>query len=463
MKKGIKNRLVWSYLVLIIFTVAVFETIILSALFVYYHEGIKQTLRDQGKMFISFYEIELSSEQFEDNAQQYLSRYQFLVDAQVQLVDREGNIIGETEKSGQTNLQKYADIQFALKGEQGYFSGEMNGERTLSVSIPLETGGENIGVIRFTTSMEQFHEMFMRNTALILSIGGVVILFAFVLSFFLAHTIIRPVSSMTKAAQQMATGDFSTRIHKEKDDEIGQLADTLNFMAQQVLTHEQIKNEFIASVSHDLRTPLTSIKGWTVTLHSMTQDELLKEGLEIISNESDRLTTMVSDLLDLSSLTSGKLTFTFAEVSLFSLVNEVVQQLKPRANKKGIYLQSQIFSSTSNPLSTLTIYGDQNRLKQVLINLLDNALKFTPEGGEITVNLEKNHKEVVLFIQDTGIGMDTSQLKTVKEKFVKGKEKGAGTGLGLAICEEIIKVHNGLLILKSEPGKGTTVQICLPL
>ena len=213
---------------------------------------------------------------------------------------------------------------------------------------------------------------------------------------------------MTKAAQQMATGDFSTRIHKEKDDEIGQLADTLNFMAQQVLTHEQIKNEFIASVSHDLRTPLTSIKGWTVTLHSMTHDELLKEGLEIILNESDRLTTMVSDLLDLSSLTSGKLTFTFAEVSLFSLVNEVVQQLKPRANKKGIYLQSQIFSSSSNPLSTLTIYGDQNRLKQVLINLLDNALKFTPEGGEITVNLEKNHKEVVLFIQDTGIGMNKS-------------------------------------------------------
>ena len=123
---------------------------------------------------------------------------------------------GETEKSGQTNLQKYADIQFALKGEQGYFSGEMNGERTLSVSIPLETGGENIGVMGFSTSMEQFHEMFMRNTALILSIGGVVILVAFVLSFFLAHTIIRPVSSMTKAAQQMATGDFSTQIHKEK-------------------------------------------------------------------------------------------------------------------------------------------------------------------------------------------------------------------------------------------------------
>ena len=99
-------------------------------------------------------------------------------------LNSEGNIIGETEKSGQTNLQKYADIQFALKGEQGYFLGEMNGKRTLSVFIPLETGGRDLGVIRFTTSMEQFHEIFMRNTALILSIGGVVILFAFVLSFF---------------------------------------------------------------------------------------------------------------------------------------------------------------------------------------------------------------------------------------------------------------------------------------
>ncbi|WP_338448509.1 ATP-binding protein [Niallia oryzisoli] len=463
MKKGIKNRLVWSYLVLIIFTVAVFETIILSALFMYYQEGIKQTLRDQGKMFISFYELELSGEQFEENAQQYLSRYQFLVNAQVQLIDREGNIIAEREKSEQSNLQKYEDIQAALKGEQGYYSGEWNGERTLSVSIPLAIGGENVGVIRFTTSMEQFHELFLKNMTLLLSIGGIVILFALILSFFLAHTITRPVRSMTKAAQQMAAGEFSTVIHKEKDDEIGQLADTLNYMAQQVLKHEQMKNEFIASVSHDLRTPLTSIKGWSVTLHSMTQDELLKEGLEIISNESDRLTIMVSDLLDLSSLTSGKLSFTFTEVSLVSLANEVVQQLKPRADKKGISLQSQMFSSTSNSLSTLKINGDPNRLKQALINLLDNALKFTPEGGRITVTLEKTRDEAVLSIQDTGIGIGQNQLKVVKEKFVKGKEKGAGTGLGLAICEEIIKAHNGLLILKSEQGKGTTVHISLPL
>ncbi|MBT2757002.1 HAMP domain-containing histidine kinase [Mesobacillus foraminis] len=465
MKKGIKNRLVWSYLLLIIFTVAVFETIILSALFIYYQQGIKQTLRDQGAMFISFYEQELMDERFEDNAGQYLSRYRFLVNAHVQLVGPDGTIMAETHNSGQSNLLRKEDVQTGIKGETGYSSAKMNGEKTLSASVPLSTGDGNTGVIRLTTSMTQLNEVFTKNAVLLLSVGGVVICLALVVSFFLAFTITRPVSFITKAAEQMAAGEFSTRITREKDDEIGRLADTLNFMAQQVQKHEQIKNEFIASVSHDLRTPLTSVKGWAVTLHSMADDTFFKEGLEIISNESDRLTTMVSDLLDLSSLSSGRLTFSFDKVPLHSLVIETVQQLKPRAKRDGITLSINqgLMPSIHGADTMFKINGDKNRLKQVLVNLIDNALKFTPVGGKIMVNLEKDGQEVILSIDDNGIGIDQSQLEAVKDKFVKGKSKGAGTGLGLAICEEIIQKHSGSFVLESEPGKGTSAVIRLPL
>jgi signal transduction histidine kinase len=459
MRKGIQSRLVWSYLILIIFTVAIFETIILSVLFVYYQNGIKQTLRDQGNMFISFYENELNDTPFKDHAQELLSRYRFLVNAHVQLVDHEGKLLGETQDSGESNLLIYKDIQTALKGKSGDLSREVDGEKIFSVSIPLESNGETIGVIRLTTSLEHFYEVFLKNAIILLAIGAVVIFLAVLLCFFLAHTITRPISSITKAAEQMAAGEFSVRINKEKDDELGQLVDTLNFMAQQVQKHEQVKNEFIASVSHDLRTPLTSIKGWSVTLHSMTEDPILKEGFEIISNESDRLTTMVSDLLDLSSLTSGKLSFIFSEVLLVPLLNEVVQQLKPRAIKQSITLSFHCLP----PLNTIRIHADQNRLKQVLLNLLDNALKFTPEEGQISVQIETTDREVILSITDTGIGMKQDQLKIMKDKFVKGQGKGAGTGLGLAICEEIIKAHEGLLILESEQGKGTTAKVILPL
>ncbi|MCM3654338.1 ATP-binding protein [Metabacillus litoralis] len=482
MKKGIKKRLVWSYLLLIIFTVAVFESIILSALFVYYHGGVKQALKDQGATFASFYEQELIEGKFEENAQQYLSQYQFLVNAQVQLVDLRGNVLAETHKGRENNILNKEDVKTGLSGETGYWYGKIDREKVLSVSSPLIAGGENVGVIRMTTSMKQLNDVFINHSLLLLSIGGVVIFLAAALSFFLAHTITRPVSLITKAAEQMAAGNLSTKIELGADDEIGKLAETLNFMAQQVQQHEQMKNEFIASVSHELRTPLTSVKGWAVTLHSITDDNFFKEGLEIITAESDRLNTLVSDLLDLSSLSSGKLTFEFEEFPLQTLIEHAVQQLKPRAEKKGIKLTANLVPAieivaenidakenragekeASDDLSMLKIKADKNRLKQVLINLLDNAIKFTPEDGMITVRLQKKRNEAIIFIQDTGIGIGKHKLSAVKDKFVKGEMKGAGTGLGLAICEEIIKAHNGVFFLDSEPGKGTTAEIRLPL
>ena len=229
-------------------------------------------------------------------------------------------------------------------------------------------------------------------------------------------------------------------------------------MAEQVQEHEKLKNEFIASVSHDLRTPLTSVKGWAITLHSMTNDDFFKEGLEMIDNESDRLSRLLGDLIDLSSLSSGRVSFSFEEVHLPLLIQRVIQQIQPRADKQGIHLATNI----SAPIPV--IRADKNRLIQILMNLLDNALKFTPKDGRIAVLIEnKDPDHVLVQITDTGEGIPAEQLASIKDKFVKGKTKKSGTGLGLAICEEIIKGHHGSLHLDSLPGKGTKVEITLPL
>lgn len=456
MKKGIKRRLVWSYLLLIIFTVVLFETIILSGLMVYYKGGMKQTLRDQGAMFSSFYEQELIHGSFEDHADQWLSQYKFLVNAQVQLINQDGDILAETHTSVQKNIHHLEDVKKALSGETSFLSSEVEGEKVLSVTLPLGAGTEPIGGIRLTTSMEPFYQLFLRNALLLFSVGGIVILLAIAIGFLLANTITKPVSKITKAAEEMAAGKFSTRIQKNKNDEIGKLADTLNFMAQQVQEHEQFKNQFIASVSHDLRTPLTSIKGWAVTLHSMTEDHFLKEGLEIITNESDRLNHLVSDLLDLSSLATGKLSFTFENLDLIFLMEEVIAQITPRINGKGVTFHVEISEDT------VWVSGDKNRLKQVILNLLDNAIKFTPSGGCIRIVLEKEEQRLLIHIMDTGIGISSNELKEVKQKFFKGKTKDSGTGLGLSICEEIMKGHKGEFLLKSEEGKGTTATVIFP-
>lgn len=456
MKRGIKTRVVWSYLLLIIFSVVLFEAIIISALRLYYDEGVKQVLREQGAMFSSFYEQDFIEGNLTTNGEEMIAQYNFTVNAQIQLVDRKRNIIAETYKSGIKKLPLTKDVKAALKGEMGYSSSRVKGEPLLFVSYPLTSGNTTYGFLYFTVSLNQINNLLWQHSLLLLSIGGIVIILAVGLSLFLASTITKPITSMTIAAEQMAAGDFRTRIKKEKEDEIGRLTDTLNFMAEQVEAHEKLKSEFIASISHDLRTPLTSVKGWAVTLETMTEDEMFREGLEIISNESDRLNTMLNDLLDLSSLASGKFSFHFGKISIALLIHQVVQQMMPRAKRQGVHLVREINEQVED------IIGDSNRIKQVLINILDNALKFTPENGEIIIRLQQELDNIILEVEDTGSGIKEEELLFVKEKFYKGRQKNAGSGLGLAICEEIILRHKGSFELFSEWGKGTTVAIKLP-
>ncbi|OLS40462.1 two-component sensor histidine kinase [Bacillus sp. MRMR6] len=455
MKKGIKRRVVWSYLLLIIFSVALFEAMILSSLRLYYMDGVKQTLRDQGTMFSSFYEQEIIDDKLKVDAEKMLNHYRFIIEAQVQLVSDKGMILANTHETTEHDVSKYEDVKAALNGMTGYLDTMLNDERILVVTQPLKRGNTIIGAIRFTTSLVQVNKVFTQNTLLLLSFGGIVILAAAIISFFLANTITKPVSVITMAAEQMASGKLSTRIPKEKDDEMGKLADTLNFMAKEIERHEQLKNEFIASISHELRTPLTSIKGWAITLHSMSEDQFYHEGLDIISNESDRLNDLLNELLDFSSLSSGKLPLVFKQINLSSLVKQVVQQLEPRGIRQGVKFTTLIGES-------IKLAVDQNRLKQVLMNLLDNALKFTPSGGEITIKLDKDEQNAILHIVDTGIGISDEELKLVKGKFYKGNSHASGSGLGLAIVDEIVQAHYGHFTMKSQEGVGTTIEIRLP-
>ncbi|MFE8700089.1 ATP-binding protein [Cytobacillus sp. FJAT-54145] len=455
MKRGIKARLVWSYLLLIIVTVLLFESIILSALRFYYIEGVKQTLRDQGTMFINFYEQDLSEKDLGDVAQDLLERYHFLVSAQVQIIDQKGEVVASSQGVYE-KVNQVKDVATALKGETGYWTGNLNGEDLLSVSQPIIQEDKVTGAVRFTTSMAQLNQVFKENAVVLLGIGAIVIIIALLISYFLARTITKPVSRITIAAEQMASGKFSTRVPKGKSDELGKLADTLNYMAQEIERHEMLKNEFIASVSHELRTPLTSVKGWAITLHSMSDDKFFKEGLEIISSESDRLSQLLGDLLDFSSLASGKVQFRFEEVSLATILNQVCTQLSPRAERQGIKLNIGVDSP-------VTIRGDLNRLKQVVINVLDNALKFTPTGGDISVTLHHENNHAIIKISDSGEGIAEEELKFVTEKFHKGKTKASGSGLGLAICQEIILAHHGTFQIASKKQQGTSVEITLPV
>ncbi|OCA87077.1 hypothetical protein A8F95_07320 [Bacillus wudalianchiensis] len=456
MKQGIKRRLTLSYFFMILLTVFIFEAIIIFSLHFYYTDSVEQTLSDQGIVFSNFYDDYLESHKLEDHAQEMLDTYNFLVSTRTQIIGLNGQVLADNYEPSAQWIQD-PDVTAAKNGQIGVWKTKQNKEAIMSVSQPLKKNGQAVGIIRFTTSLEPMKHIFYKNVGFLSLIGAVVVAVSAGISYFLAGSIKRPITEITLAAEQMASGRFSTRVHKRQDDEIGKLADTLNYMASEVERHEQLKNEFIASISHELRTPLTSIKGWAVTLQEITDDITTKEGLEIISAESDRLTHLVGDLLDLSSLTSGKIKLTIEQASLVDICRQVVQQMQPRGERQMIQLQLTYESSIPN--SSL----DKNRMKQVLINLLDNSFKFTPQGGTISVHIGIEDQNIKISVSDTGSGISAEELEWVKDKFYKGHSKSAGSGLGLAICQEILHLHGGEIEIESRQVQGTTVHLFLPL
>ena len=289
--------------------------------------------------------------------------------------------------------------------------------------------------------------------------GLIVVLISGIISLFLADSIIKPLKEVTDVAEKLADGQFKVRSEVKINDEIGRLSQTLNYMADEILRKEQLKNDFISNVSHELRTPLTSIKGWAITLKSdeVPDKDLLDDGLNIIEKESDRLSLMVEELLDFSRFTSGRISLEKEVFDIKSTLDMIYKQLKPRAKNSNI----EFIRIIDDAIETLT--GDENRIKQVFINILDNAFKFTDEGGKVEFNALKIENDLLIEITDNGAGIPEAELPYVTEKFYKGKNSNSHSGIGLSISDEIVKLHGGNMTIQSEEGKGTRVIVRLPL
>ncbi|MBU3188169.1 HAMP domain-containing histidine kinase [Clostridium bowmanii] len=457
--KSIKTRLTVSYLILIILIVVIFETIFMVSIKKYYYNSIENTLKNQAEISSNFYKKYSVGTDISKASSDIMDNLSYLTNSQIQIVDINGVVINDS-KGVSTGIKiKSPDIDEALNGEIAVFKGKYkeNSESVMAVSKVLISSGRSVGVIRFITSMEMVNKLITNIFFIFLLIGVLVILATAILSIIMSKTIIEPLKTVTNAANEMASGKFSIRVDKKYNDEVGIMADTLNYMSEEILKNDKLKNEFISSISHELRTPLTSIKGWALTLKRKEfTDEVKKaEALNIIVEESERLSLMVEELLDFSRFQSGRITLHINKIDIGELLKNIIMELEPRAMKNGIML-------TNNIYETALIDGDKNRLKQVFINILDNALKFTNEGDEICIHYVENKENIAITIEDNGIGISEEDLKNITKKFYKVSSKKSGSGLGLAITNEIINLHKGELNFESDYGKGTKVEVKLP-
>ncbi|GAB4513724.1 MAG: hypothetical protein OHK0046_14780 [Anaerolineae bacterium] len=280
---------------------------------------------------------------------------------------------------------------------------------------------------------------------------------ALVMSVLISRTVARPLQAASAAAQAVAEGDLSQHVPITGPTEVRAVARAFNRMSAQVRATQQAQQDFLANVSHDLKTPLTSIQGYSQAIVDGAAREP-RQAAEIIHEEAARLNRMVNELTDLARIQAGKFSMKTEDVDVGLIASEVARKLAVVAENKGIALDNRT-------LPMPIVQGDGDRLVQVFTNLLSNAIKYTPSGGRVRIQTQATEEGVEVLIRDTGIGIPKEDLPRVFERFYqvdKARGPARGTGLGLAITNEIVQAHGGKIYVESVEGNGTTFTVWLP-
>lgn len=335
----------------------------------------------------------------------------------------------------------------------------ITGEHIIAVSGPMiYSDGEVVGVLRYVTSTRLVNrQIFFIG---LITLGAFFVLLAVLLltSGYFIRSILIPVDEITEKARKIKSGSYGVQIQKKYNDEIGALADTINEMSVKLNQNEKMQTDFISSLSHELRTPLTAINGWSETLLSSDElDDETRRGVKIISREAKRLTEMVVDLLDFTRWQDDRLKLNVELADIRTEFEDTVFMYSSRLAQDGITLEY-IDSEQDIP----EIPCDHARLRQVFLNVLNNAAKHGGDGKRIVASMVLEDDDVVVRIRDYGHGIPEAELPHVKTKFYKGSSKARGTGIGLAISDEIVSMHGGSLELTNASGGGTLVTIRLP-
>lgn len=457
-KKGIRREIVLHYFLVVFMALLLVEIIFLLAVRTYYYDSVYSHIATHIGVADEYYQKYRLNDDDTAKYAEIISYFE-LTGTELQLLNPSGQVL-ISSSNFQTDITiKTSDVTQALAGDTSRWVGKQQGtgQIIMAVSHVLNNGADNQYVLRYVTSLEKINSKLLNLTMIAIVIGAAVLATVLAFSIGLANSIVKPLNNIRAVSAQMAKGRFDVRIKGNYKYELGELASTLNYMAQEIVRSNQIKDDFISSISHELRTPLTSIKGWSETLNSGGYDpDETKIGMQIITKETDRLIGLVEEILDFSKLQQNEMKLVMGIVSLRELLQEIMLNLWAKAEKKRVQIK---LETDVKPM----IYGDANRLKQVFLNLVDNAVKFSHEDGTILLSFEMEEKFVTVVVRDFGIGISEEHIQRVKDRFFQVNPLNGGTGLGLAITQQLVELHHGKMEMESVLGQGTTVKVKLPL
>ena len=470
LRSGITRRWARGSLLVIVLLLAVIEGMFLYSTIQGYYDGVQQSMyrrfssiNGQLKVYSSgtvqrtaasrSFALRRMVEQFSDK-----DKYEFM------LLDGSGNVIASTSGTNAGGIIVPDDFEQAQTAADGYGTAvytTSTGEPVMSVCCLVPYAAEEIVAMRLVTSLALIRQQIRSAVLLGLVAGAVALGIAAASGLYFVRSIVVPLGQVERAAADIARGDLDIRLPEADPprDELDRLRGSINRMAQGLAETEKMKNEFISSVSHELRTPLTSIRGWVETLESLDDpgDDNYRKGLDIIHSETGRLYHMVEELLDFSRLQNGGIHMECRPLDLVAELTDALLFCEPRMHQEGLELHY------TEPEEMIPVYADPDRLRQVFINVLDNAIKYSAPGGRITVKLWAGEYKAFIEIIDQGRGIPPEDLGNVKAKFFKGSNAVRGSGIGLALVDSIMTALDGTLDIRSTLGHGTVVTLGLPL
>ena len=348
-----------------------------------------------------------------------------------------------------------------------------SGEEIFEAATPILVDNENRGTFVIGFSQDQMNKQINDGISIMTKqikiVSTIAIILAIILANFLGYTFAKPLKMLTSASEEISKGNLNVEVNFKSKDEIGNLFTTFNKMAKQIKELDSMKDSFVSSVSHELRSPLSAIDGYCDLLidgieKNVSQEQQLK-GLRIIKQATIRLTSFINNILDLAKIKANKLEIKKKNTNIKDVVAEIVALYKPLS----IQQKKTIDYVANEEIPDVLI--DADKIKQVITNLVSNAMKFTKENGKIIIKLLANspgygNDYIEVWVQDDGIGIPKEQVDLVFEKFYQVQEgefkRPKGTGLGLTIVFEMIKLHKGYVWAESDIGQGTTFKFTLP-
>ncbi|MBO5382948.1 MAG: HAMP domain-containing histidine kinase [Ruminococcus sp.] len=459
-KKSITKRWIINNLGLVCLAILVVEMVFIYAIQYYYYSSAKQYLNSRINAVASVLSIYA-----QDNTSNFSSEIRSMLESfdekdkiELMAINSKGRVVLTSSGFSPDEKASMPDYLSAMDGEEGYWVGkQLSGEKIMAVTVPLTSISTEYSAIRMVVSLKEIDSTVQSYIIASAAIGGFIILIMIFTGLYFLGSIVKPIQQISLIAKRFATGDFSVRIQNNDEDEIGELCTSINYMANELSNTEAMKNEFISSVSHELRTPLTAIKGWAETISLEDNPETMKKGMGVILNETDRLYHMVEELLDFSRMQSGHFTLQRQNMDILAELEDALLVYSEKARREKMRIVY------NEPEMLPVIYGDKNRIRQVFINIIDNAIKYSSSGGIITVEAKAENGNVEVSISDTGCGIKEADLPKIKTKFFKANHTRRGSGIGLAVADEIMTMHGGSLEVDSKEGIGTTVTINLPV